>query len=152
MSLHTGDGILSDDDYVGMDVHRAARVSSAAVGGQVLLSEPTVDSLSGAWPEGTGARDLGAHRLKDLGSVRLFQLEGPGLRSDFPPLASQEAATVELPPEMTTFVGRGDEVASILDELGEHRLITLTGPGGTGKSRLAIEAARPSREGSLGGS
>jgi predicted ATPase/class 3 adenylate cyclase len=141
MGLHTGEGVLSDGDYVGMDVHRAARVASAGHGGQVLLSEATATAVSGTLPAGVELEDLGSHRLKDLGAARLFQLRVAGLRVDFSPLATQEAIEVELPAQLTTFIGREREMAEITLLLETTPLVTLTGPGGTGKSRLAVEAA-----------
>lgn len=141
MGIHTGEGVMSDGDYVGMDVHFVARVASAGHGGQVLISAAAATALSEDKSTGIELEDLGDHRLKDLGSQHLFQLRIAGLPVDFPPLATQEAAAVELLPQLTTFVGRDDEIAMMLNRLANDHLVTLTGPGGTGKSRLAIEAA-----------
>src|SRR5439155_4580142 len=134
MSLHTGEPLVAEEGYVGLDVHRAARVMAAANGGQVLVSQPTRDLLGSQFE----LRDLGEHRLKDLESPeRLYQL-GEG---EFPPVKSLYRAT--LPVLGTPFLGRERELADVVALLqrDDVRLLTLTGPGGTGKTRLAIEAA-----------
>jgi predicted ATPase len=138
MGLHTGEPRVTDEGYVGLDVHKGARIAAVGSGGQVLLSQTTralVDS---------DVRDLGAHRLKDLSAPeRIFQLEIDGLPSEFPPLKTLEAGIRNLPAPRTSFVGRADELESIdhmLDDPG-CRLLTLVGPGGVGKTRLALEAA-----------
>ena len=141
MGIHTGEGELSEGDYVGMDVHRAARVGAAANGGQVLLSGATVALLPVPPLPDVQLRDLGQHRLKDLPEpLRIFDLRIDGMPSDFPPIRSIGRGS--LPEELTSFVGRADEVARISRLLGDARLVTLTGPGGTGKTRLSIEVAR----------
>ncbi|HUF01839.1 MAG TPA: AAA family ATPase [Gaiellaceae bacterium] len=138
MGLHTGEPRLTDEGYVGLDVHKGARIAAVAHGGQVLLSQATRALVD------TGVRDLGPHRLKDLSMPeRIFQLEIGGLPSEFPPLKTLEAGMRNLPAPRTSFVGRNDELASIgrmLDE-PDCRLLTLVGPGGVGKTRLALEAA-----------
>jgi len=134
IGIHTGEPAVTEEGYVGIDVHRAARVMAAAHGGQVLVSEPTGD-LVGKHFE---LRDLGEHRLKDLESPeRLYQV-GEG---EFPPVKSLYRATLPVP--ATPFLGRHRELAEVVGllERGDVRLLTLTGPGGTGKTRLAIEAA-----------
>ena len=146
MGIHEGVGVLSDGDYVGMDVHHVARVASAGHGGQVLLSATAAAGLAGSTPDDVELEDLGDHRLKDLGPQRLFQLRITGLAGDFPPLSTQEAVVVELPAQLTTFVGRDSEVEAVLERLEIDRLVTLTGPGGTGKSRLAVEVASRASE------
>ncbi len=139
MGMHTGVGALGGDDYVGIDVHRAARIASAAHGGQVVVSEAT-RALAGDLA-GIGYRDLGEHRLKDLEHPqRVFQVTAEGLRVDFPALMSLSAIPNNLPTELTSFIDR-PEVAAAGALLDEHRLLTLTGPGGTGKTRLALQIA-----------
>jgi predicted ATPase/class 3 adenylate cyclase len=138
MGLHTGEPRLTGEGYVGLDVHKGARIAAVGHGGQVLLSQ-TTQALVGA-----EVRDLGPHRLKDLSvPERIFQLEIDGLASEFAPLKTLEAGIRNLPAPRTSFVGRSDELASIdrmLDE-PDCRLLTLVGPGGVGKTRLALEAA-----------
>ncbi len=142
MGVHTGEGRLGGDDYVGLDVHRAARISAAAHGGQVVVSEATA-SLLGGDPE---LRDLGRHRLKDLvNAEHLFQVVAPGLASQFPPLRSAGGSLAILPVPRTSFVPR-PEVDTVVGLVAEQPLVTLTGPGGTGKTRLAVEAARRSTD------
>jgi predicted ATPase/class 3 adenylate cyclase len=138
MGIHTGQPSVIGDDYVGLDVHRAARICAAAYGGQVLLSQSTRDLVS------VEARDLGEHRLKDLTQPqRLHQLAAPGLETQFPALRTLENRPTNLPAQATPLVGRASELETIhaLLEDEEIRLVTLTGPGGTGKTRLALHAA-----------
>jgi predicted ATPase len=132
MGVHTGEPTLTVGGYVGIDVHRAARICSAAHGRQVVVSESTQRLL-----EGQSLRDLGEHRLKDLGQpVHLYQLGERG----FPPLRSLNATN--LPVTASPLVGRGREVAELVGILGDStRLVTLTGPGGTGKTRLGLQVA-----------
>lgn len=141
MGLHTGDGVLdADGTYVGSAVHRAARIASAGHGGQVLLSTTTAALGADRLPEGVAFADLGEHRLKDLDRPEvLHQLVVDGLRATFPPLRTLDVPT-NLPTQLTTFLGREAEIGEVLRLLDEGRLLTLTGPGGTGKTRLAIEA------------
>jgi class 3 adenylate cyclase len=137
MGIHTGEPELSGTDYVGLDVHRAARIAAAAHGGQVLLSQATRDLVDEHLP----LRDLGAHRLKDLlAPERIYQLGD----ADFPPLKSLHQTN--LPVTATPFLGRIRELAEVTQLLAEEevRLLTLTGPGGTGKTRLALQAAAES--------
>ena len=138
MGLHTGEPRVTEEGYVGLDVHKGARIAAAGYGGQVLLSQATRSLVD------TGVRDLGPHRLKDLSvPERIFQLEIDGLPADFPPLKTLEAGMRNLPAPRTSFVGRSSELASIdrmLDE-PDCRMLTLVGPGGVGKTRLALEAA-----------
>jgi predicted ATPase/class 3 adenylate cyclase len=141
MGLHTGEGEQGGDEYVGIDIHRAARIGSVAHGGQVLLSSTTRSLVEGALPEGVTLRDLGSHRLKDLPRhERLHQLAIEGIPADFPPPPTLDTPT-NLPPQRTGFVGRSDELRQARELVLGRRLVTLTGPGGTGKTRLAIEAA-----------
>ena len=138
MGLHTGEPRLTDEGYVGLDVHKGARIAAVGHGGQVLLSQTTRALVD------VDVRDLGPHRLKDLSvPERIFQLEIDGLPSEFAPLKTLEAGIRNLPAPRTSFVGRTEELASIdrmLDE-PDCRLLTLVGPGGVGKTRLALEAA-----------
>jgi predicted ATPase/class 3 adenylate cyclase len=140
VGVHTGEPLAAPPKYVGIDVHRAARIMSAAHGGQVLVSDTTRELLRDA---GFRLRDLGEHRLKDLlEPIRLFQLEIDGLRTEFPPPHAIGSHT-NLPQQPTPLIGRAGEVAELKALLGdpEVRLVTLTGAGGIGKTRLALHAA-----------
>ena len=141
MGVHTGDGIIADGTYVGNDVNRAARIAAAGHGGQIVLSAPTSALVADALPEGTRLRDLGEHRLKDLRPERLCQLDVEGLVTTFPPIRSLDARPNNLPTQLTTFVGREHELAEAAALLDTTRLLTLTGPGGTGKTRLSLQLA-----------
>jgi predicted ATPase/class 3 adenylate cyclase len=140
MGLHTGEAVLVGADYAGFEVHRAARVAAVGHGGQVLLTEAT-RLLAGEPDSGVTLRDLGEHRLKDVAHPeRIYQVEAPGLESTFPALRSLESTPNNLPSQLTSFVGRA-EVAAAVGHLERSRLLTLTGPGGTGKTRLSIAVA-----------
>ena len=144
MGVHTGEPQLFPEGYVGLDVPHAARIMSAGHGGQVLLSQTTRDLVEHALPEDVHLRDLGAHRLKDLQSpTHLFQLVITGLPAHFPPLLTLDASPNNLPIQLTPFIGREKEVAAVLALLNraDIRLLTLTGPGGTGKTRMALQVA-----------
>jgi predicted ATPase/class 3 adenylate cyclase len=142
MGLHTGEGMLGGDNYIGLDVHRAARIAAAAHGGQVVVSETTRSLAEQALPVGVSLRTLGAHRLKDLATPeRLYQLEIAGLPADFPALRTLDARPNNLPVQLTSFVGRDSEIDAVGELLDRARLVTLTGPGGTGKTRLALQVA-----------
>lgn len=152
MGVHTGEGRLGGDNYVGLDVNRAARIASAGHGGQVLLSKAThglvVSSLVGEME----FRVLGEFHLKDLEEPEtLFQLVGPGLADDFPPPRTLDAPS-NLPAQVTSFVGRDTEVEAVAALLHAARLVTLTGPGGTGKTRLSLGVAERMRHEFPGGS
>ena len=139
MGVHTGEGRLGGDNYVGLDVHRAARIASAGHGGQVLLSDATRGLVAHELPEGVGLRDLAEHRLKDLPRPeRIWQIEVDGLASDFPALLSLDARPNNLPPPTTPLIGRKRELVEVATLLQKDRLVTLIGPGGTGKTRLAL--------------
>ena len=142
MGVHTGEGILGGDDYVGIDVHRAARVADAAHGGQVLLSDAARGLVEHALGADASLRDLGVHRLRGITDPeRLHELVIEGLASDFPAPRTLDARPSNLPLQLTSFVGREEEIAEVERLLGQTRLLTLTGPGGSGKSRLALRVA-----------
>jgi hypothetical protein len=142
MELHTGEGTIGGDSYLAMDINRVARIASAAHGGQVLLSDTTQALAERSLPPETHMRDLGPQRLKDLSQPeRLYQLVIEGPEQDFSPPRSLSARPDNLPAQLTRFIGRRDEIARIRDLLASNRLVTLTGPGGTGKTRLALEVA-----------
>jgi hypothetical protein len=132
MGLDTGEPLLLRDHYSGMDVHRAARVAAAGHGGQVLLSQATRELLDPT----VVVRDLGRHRLEDLGEpLRLYQLG----ELDFPPLRSLDSTN--LPIQTTPLIGRERELQEVSILLRARRLVTFTGPGGSGKTRLALQVA-----------
>ncbi len=138
MGLHTGEGILGGANYLGLDVNRAARIAGAAHGGQILISDATRSLAERSLPAGARLLDLGTHRLKDLAQLEhLYQLVIEGLEQKFPPPRSLDARPNNLPAQLTRFIGRGDEIRRIRELLLRNRLVTLTGIGGTGKTRLA---------------
>jgi len=140
MGIHTGEGVLADGSYVGADVNRAARIAAAGHGGQVLVSA-TTSTLARDLPDGARLRSLGEHRLKDLRPEQLCQLDVDGLETSFPPIRSLDARPNNLPTQLTTFVGRDRELVEAGQLLERTRLLTLTGPGGTGKTRLGLQLA-----------
>jgi predicted ATPase/DNA-binding SARP family transcriptional activator len=140
IGIHTGVPIVADRRYVGLDVHRGARICEAGHGGQILLAQTTADLVS----DGFALRDLGEHRLKDLiEPVRLFQVLAEGLPREFPALRTLENRPTNLPAQPTPLVGRERELGelSVLLRHDDVRLVTLTGPGGSGKTRLALQLA-----------
>jgi predicted ATPase/class 3 adenylate cyclase len=142
MALHTGDADLRAGDYYGGAVNRCARLRSIAHGGQTLLSRATHDLAQDALPPGVSLRALGEHRLADLQRPeQVYQVVAPGLPGEFPPLRSLESVPHNLPLQLTSFVGREREMADVAGVLGRTRLLTLTGVGGTGKTRLALQVA-----------
>ena len=142
VGLHTGEAVLVGNEYLGLEVHRAARIAGAAHGGQVLLSETTRALVEHSLPSELSIKDLGVHRLKDLARPeRLFQLSAGGLPAEFPPLRTLETTPNNLPMQLTSFIGRDDQVREAKALLSRARLLTLTGPGGTGKTRLSLQVA-----------
>jgi predicted ATPase len=130
-----------EGDFFGPPVNRAARIMGVAHGGQMLVSQTARELVGERWPPGVGVLDLGSVRLRDLAAPqRLYQLVAPGLRTDFPALRSLEGTPTNLPQQLTSFVGRDEEVQALRAQLAHTRLVTLTGPGGIGKTRLALQA------------
>ncbi len=143
MGLHSGSVELADEEiFRGPSLARAARVMSAAHGDQILATAATVALLDRKVPAGAALRDLGDHTLRGFARPeRLYELVAPGLRAEFPPIRTQEALRTNLPPALTTFVGREQALTQVREAASTSRLVTLIGSGGTGKTRLAIEAA-----------
>jgi len=142
MGLHTGEAELRDGDYYGRALNRAARIMSIGHGGQVLVSEITGQVAREHLPGDASLLDLGEHHLKGLlGAERIYQVTAPGLQNDFPPLNSIPAATNNLPAQLTTFIGRERELKEANEKLASAKLLTLIGPGGTGKTRLSLQIA-----------
>ena len=141
MGLHTGAVARSGDNYVGMTVHEAARIAASAHGGQIVLSDATADA--GAVPTGATLRSLGAHRLKDIDEeIRILQICHPELPAEFPALRSAVPPAGALPSFASGFVGRHAERDELATLIREERLVTIVGPPGVGKTRLAIEVGR----------
>jgi predicted ATPase/class 3 adenylate cyclase len=152
MGMHTGEGRPASADagadYVGIDVNRAARVAAAGHGGQVLLTDASATLARPDLGDGVSLRDLGEFRLKDLAHPEhLYQLVITGCAVDFPPLRSLDRMTVSLPAQPSSFIGRAREIAEGQRLLEKARLVTLTGPGGTGKTRLSMRIAEEAAEG-----
>ena len=151
MGVHIGEVAKESIGLVGYEVHRAARIGTVAHGGQVLLSSAAAGLVKDSLPPDAALRDLGTHRLKDLGRPEtLFQLEAPGLRDQFPPLRSLDNPELpnNLPTSLSPFIGRNKEVREVVGLLRTARLVTLTGAGGSGKTRLALQAAAELLDGS----
>lgn len=141
-SLHTGAADLQLGDYYGSAVNRAARLRGIAHGRQTVLSRTTWELVQDHLPEGVTIRDMGEHALRDLTRPEhVYQLDVDGLPDSFPPLKSLDATRNNLPQQLTDFVGRHTELAEATRLLGETRLLTILGPGGAGKTRLAMQAA-----------
>jgi len=142
MGLHTGVATLGGADYVGLDVHRAARIADAGHGGQTVLSESTAILVERDLPASLTLHDLGKHRLKDLSEPEtIFELIVTGREEVFPHLRTLDAIPNNLPLQLTSFVGREQELAEAVRLLERTRVLTLTGPGGTGKTRLSLQVA-----------
>src|SRR3954449_8741910 len=142
IGINTGDADQTGDTYVGLAVNRAARIAAVTAGGQVLVSGTTRELSQDNPIDGVTFRDLGEHRLKDLGApVRIYQVEADGLRTSFPALRTLGARPNNLPTQLTTFVGRDAELDEAAAMLATTRLLTLSGPGGTGKTRLSLQLA-----------
>ncbi len=143
MGLHTGPATPRADDYDGyLTLSHTKRLMSTAYGGQLLLSDATEALLRDQLPQGVTLRDLGKYRLKDFDRAEhLFQVVAPELPADFPPLKSLHVLPNNLPTQLTSFIGRERELAEVKQLLSNTRLLTLTGPGGTGKTRLALQIA-----------
>ena len=151
MGIHSGEATQTAVGLIGLDVHRGARVAAVAHGGQILLSATTAALVTYSRPDSTVLKDLGLHRLKDLGHPeRIFQLQAEGLVASFPPLKSLDNPELpnNLPSSLSTFVGRELELAEIRSLVASSRLVTLTGPGGSGKTRLALHVAADLLDGS----
>jgi class 3 adenylate cyclase len=148
MALHSGSCDERDGDYFGPTVNRVARLLSLAHGGQALASSATATLAKDSLPDGIALRDLGAHALKDIGrSERVSQILAADLEMEFPPLRSVAGSGPRhnLPAYATTFLGRGGALTELNTLAREARVVTLTGPGGVGKTRLAVELADPGR-------
>ena len=142
MGLLTDEGVLGGERYLDQPLNRCARLMAAGHGGQALVSGATELLVRDDLPDGCGLVDLGEHRLRDLARpVRIFQLTGPGLRAEFPPLRTLEAFAGNLPVQLSSFVGRTDELGDLAAAMAGSPLVTVTGPGGVGKTRLALQAA-----------
>ena len=145
MGVHSGEGKVIGNQYESHTPNRCARLMAAAHGGQLLVSGSTYELLRGALPPEVELVDLGEHRLRDLQSpMRVYQVRAPGLAPTFPPLRSVDGLSRSIPEPLDHFVGRVDELRDVVEQLGQVRLLTLFGPGGIGKTRLAVEAAHAS--------
>jgi predicted ATPase/class 3 adenylate cyclase len=142
IGLHTDEGVVFDGGYANRPINRCSRLMAAAHGGQVVISGATEALVRDQLPEGMALLDLGEHRLRDLGRpTRVFQLNAPGAQEDFPPLRTLDAFPGNLPAQVSSFIGRQSEVSRVGAALGDSRVVTITGVGGVGKTRLAIQVA-----------
>ena len=151
MGIHSGEASRTAVGLVGLEVHRAARIAAVAHGGQVVLSAATAALLPDPLPAGARIRDLGLHRLKDLGRAeQIFQVDADGLPTAFPPLASLDNPKLlnNLPAQVSSFIGRDAELAEVRRLVTASRLVTLTGSGGSGKTRLGLQVAAGLLDGS----
>ena len=139
MALHTGESELREHDYYEATVNRCARLRAIAHGGQVLVAQATAQLVQDAIPAGVSLRDMGTHRLKDLQRPeQVFQVVHPDLPMEFPPLKSLDAHPHNLLEQLTSFIGREDEIDEVNGLLSTARLVTLAGAGGSGKTRLIL--------------
>ena len=142
IGLHTGEAEIRDGDYYGTALNRAARLMSVAHGDQIVVSQVTAGLVRDAFADDVELVDLGEHRLRDLPTpIQVFQVRHPELPSEFPRLRSVQATLGNLPSQLTSFVGRDDEVLTLADAVRHAPLVTLTGTGGVGKTRLAVHVA-----------
>ena len=145
VGVHSGEAEIRNDDYFGSSLSRVARLMDAGHGGQILVSGATAALTQRDPGDGLSFIDLGEHRFKDLGEREsVYQLVGDGLAADFPRIRSLESVPNNLPEQLTSFVGRQRELSDVIELIAENRLVTLTGVGGVGKTRLAIQAAAES--------
>ena len=139
IALHVGEALPRDGDFFGPTLNRLARMLSAANGGQVLASEEAVRTIGASLPDGLGFLDLGQHGLRGVTTRQhLFQLIAPGLPVQFPPLRSEGSALGNLPQQVTPLIGREPELSELRRLRHKHRLVTLVGPGGVGKTSVAV--------------
>ena len=142
IAIHTGPVELRGGRYFGAPLFRCARLQALAYGEQTVVSAATTAMADGALPDGARLIDRGVHRLKDLQEPEhVYELQHPDLRTEFPPLKSLDARRHNLPVQLSSFIGREKELAAVGELMQEHRLVTLLGPGGMGKTRLALQAA-----------
>jgi class 3 adenylate cyclase len=142
IGLHTDEAVVVNNNYVSQPVNRCARLMAAAHGGQVVVSGATESLVRDELPEGTKLIDLGEHRLRDLGRpLRVFQLIQVGRNEEFPPLRTLDSFPGNLPARVSSFIGRQAEVVGVAAALGESRVVTITGVGGVGKTRMALQVA-----------
>ena len=142
IGLHTDEAVVVNDNYVSQPVNRCSRLMTAAHGGQAVISGATESLVRHQLPDGMELVDLGEHRLRDLGRpIRVFELIRTGSREDFPPLRTLDAFPGNLPAQVSSFIGRQAEVAKVAAALNESRVVTITGVGGVGKTRLALQVA-----------
>ena len=142
MGVHSGSAVSRADDYFGNEVNRTARLMAVAHGGQILVSNATAELAGAELVSDAFLDDLGMHRLRDLSEpIRIYQVVTPLLAQQFPPLRSVDGYPNNLPATVSSFVGRSDDIASSIDQLANHRLLSLTGAGGSGKTRLGLQVA-----------
>jgi len=142
MAIHTGTAQLRGGDYFGPTLNRTSRILELGHGEQILLSEPAATLLNGL-PPNWRLKELGSHALRGIKArERVFQINAPRLRAEFPPIASHGDPSDNLPAHLSSFIGRRDELSRVRDLVRDHRLVTIAGPGGIGKTRLALEAAK----------
>lgn len=148
MGLHTGEAESRGGDFVGASLNLLGRLMAVCHGGQILMTNATQALVSRSLPPGVTLLDLGHHQFRDMAQhERIFQVQAPGLPAEFPPLPTQEIDPNNLPSPATSFIGRQHELNQALSLLAGSRLLTLTGPGGTGKSRLSLQVAKQSLNG-----